>query len=63
MEFDNNLYEGLVRRSLMMVKESNEKSWVLALNEKLARIASWRELLADQYSKNNFSRLLLKNIG
>jgi hypothetical protein len=49
MEFDNNLYEGLVRRSLMMVKESNEKSWVLALNEKLARIASWRELLADQY--------------
>jgi len=49
MKFDKNLYEELVWRRLMMVKESNENSWVLALNEKLARIASWRELLADQY--------------
>ena len=49
MKFDKKLYEGLVRRRLMMVKESNENSWVLALNEKLARIASWRELPADQY--------------
>ena len=33
MKFDKNLYEGLVRRPLMMVKKSDENSRALALNE------------------------------
>ena len=35
MKFDKYLYEGLVRRPLMMVKKSDENSRALALNEKV----------------------------
>jgi hypothetical protein len=35
MKFDKNVYEGLVRRPLMMVKKSEENSRVLALNGKV----------------------------
>ena len=33
MKFDKNVYEGLVRRPLMMVKKSDENSQALTLNE------------------------------
>jgi hypothetical protein len=35
MKFDKNLYEGLVRRPLMMVKKWDENLRVLALNERV----------------------------
>ena len=35
MKFDNNLYEELVRRPLMLMRKADENSRALALNEKV----------------------------
>jgi phenylalanine-4-hydroxylase len=53
MKFDKNLYEGMARHPLMMVKKLNENLRALALTERVGENAAWRELLADQYKLCN----------
>jgi hypothetical protein len=47
MKFDKNLYEGLIERSLMTVKKSNENLRALTLNEKVGENYSLTSSVGD----------------